>query len=128
MMLISKRSRKRSDLFESRFRNGQVGDFPLRQYLRCREDFGTGILHAVLIVVFIITLLGFSRTLGHLFDSHGADLKPWYKWGTLSLMGLFVLSVLRRLYYKLLELKEIRMAMVHYKTAYQDQDEELVEE
>ena len=44
-MLISKRSRRKSDVFESRFREAGGADFPLRQYLRCREDFASGLVH-----------------------------------------------------------------------------------
>lgn len=122
-MLILKRSRRKSDAFESRFRDGRGADFPLRQYLRCREDFSSGIVHALLTVAFMVTLMAFSRTLAHLFDSHGAHLTPWYKWLTLGLMGLFVLSVMRRLYYKVMELKEIRREMAHLKSVFRAQEE-----
>ncbi len=127
-MLISKRSRRKSDSFESRFRDGSAGDFPLRQYLRCREDFSSGVVHAVLTIVFILTLLGFGRTLGHLFDSHGAALNPSYKWLTLAMVGIFVLSVLRRLYYKVMDLREMRREMAHLQTVIMAQEEELDED
>ena len=127
-MLISKRSRRKSDAFESRFRNGMGGSFPLRQYLRCREDFSAGLVHAFLTLVFIVTLVVFGRTIGHLFDSHGADLSPWLKRGALALVGLFVLSVLRRLYYKVLELREIRREMAHLQSVFREQEEDADEE
>ena len=122
MMLISKRSRRKSTVFESRFRAGPGTDFPLRQYLRCREDFSSGLVHTLLIVAFIVTLVVFARSLGLLFDSQGAHLNPWYKRGALVLMGLFVLSVLRRLYYKVMELREIRREMAQLKSVFRDQD------
>ena len=123
-MLISKRSRRKSEVFASRFREGGADDFPLRQYLRCREDFSSGLVHALLTVAFMVTLVIFAKTLGHLFDSHGADLNPLYKWGTLGLMGLFVLSVLRRLYYKVMELKEIRQEMARLQAVFRDRGED----
>ena len=124
MMLISKRSRRQSEVFGSRFRDGTGGDFPLRQYLRCRDDFNSGLLHAVLTLAFAVTLVIFGRTLGHLFDSHGAALSPWYKRAALTLMGLFVLSVLRRLYYKVLEMREIRQEMGRLQAIFRERDEE----
>lgn len=107
-MLISKRSRRQSDQFDSRFRDGGGGGFPLRQYLRAREDFASGIVHAVLLTVFAITLVVFGKTIHGLFQGHGADLNPWFHRLALTAMALFVLSVLRRLYYKVRELREIR--------------------
>jgi len=111
MMLILKRSRRKSERFESQFRTGEGSDFPVRRYLRCREDFSSGLVHVVLILVFIVTLIAFGRSLGHVFDHHGANLNPWYRRVTLLLMGVFVLSVLRRLYYKVMELRELRREM-----------------
>ncbi len=122
-MLISKRSRRKSEVFSSRFRDGSGAGFPLRQYLRCREDFTSGLVHTLLTVAFIVTLIVFGRTLGHLFDSHGEHLSPWYKWAAMGLMGLFVLSVLRRLYYKVMELKEIRQEMARLQSVFRGQKE-----
>ncbi len=121
-MLISKRSRRKSEVFGSRFREGQGVDFPVRQYLRCREDFSSGLVHAALTVAFIFILVAFARTLGHVFDSHGASLNPWYRRLVLGLMGLFVLSVLRRLYYKVMELRELRREMGALRTVFRDRD------
>jgi len=121
-MLISKRSRKKSEMFDSRFRDGSGGDFPLRQYLRCREDFSSGLLHTLLYIAFVVTLVLFTRAILHLFTSHGADLSPWFRRGAVIMMGLFILSVLRRLYYKVVDLREIRVEMGHLKNEFQNQD------
>ena len=123
-MLISKRSRRKSEVFASRFREGGADDFPLRQFLRCREDFSSGVVHALLTVAFMVTLAIFVRTLGHLFDSHGAHLNPLYKWATLGLMALFILSVLRRLYYKVMELREIRKEMARLQAIFRDRGDD----
>ncbi len=40
-MLISKKSPRTSARFASRFGDRSIGDFPLRQYLRLREDLVT---------------------------------------------------------------------------------------
>ena len=123
-MLISKRSRRKSDAFESRFRTGQGTEFPVRQYLRCREDFSSGVVHALLTVAFLVTLGVFGRALDHVFDSHGTDLSPWYRRSALLLVGLFMLSVLRRLYYKVMELREIRQEMGQLRAVFRERDSE----
>jgi hypothetical protein len=121
-MLISKRSRRKSELFESRFRDGKGGDFPLRQYLRCREDFTSGLVHLLLYGAFVVALVSFSFTISNLFQAHGADLNPWFRRTALILMAVFILSVLRRLYYKVLELREIRAEMRRLKGELRHQD------
>jgi hypothetical protein len=123
-MLISKRSRRKTDAFESRFRGGDAGDFPLRQYLRCRDDFSSGLVHAGLTLVFAVTLVAFGRTLDNLFDSHGTQLNPWLRRMALLMVGLFVLSVLRRLYYKVRELAEIRREMARLQSVFRDRGDE----
>jgi hypothetical protein len=120
-MLISKRSRRQSDQFDSRFRDGGGGGFPLRQYLRAREDFASGIVHAVLLTVFAATLVVFGKTIHGLFLKHGADLSPWFHRLALVAMAFFVLSVLRRLYYKVRELREIRREIHALKEEIEDQ-------
>jgi uncharacterized protein YhhL (DUF1145 family) len=122
-MPISKKSRRRSDLFESRFRDGSGGDFPLRQYLRAREDFTSGLVHVVLYLAFVVSLVMFTLAINDLFTVHGADLSPWYRRMALFLMGIFTLSVLRRLYYKVLELREIRVEMAHLQGEFRNQEE-----
>lgn len=117
-MLITKRSRRRSELFESRFRDGSGSDFPVRQYLRGREDMVSGLVHAFLLGAFLVTLMAFGRTLHGLFVRHGADLNPWYERGSFGLLALFCLSVLRRLYYKVSELWALRREMAALKASF----------
>ncbi len=95
-MLISKRSRRKSAMFDSRFRSGEGVDFPLRQYLRCKEEFSGGVIHLILLVAFVITLLSFGKTLNNLFLNHGEDTNPAYRWMALGALLVFVLSILRR--------------------------------
>jgi len=122
-MLISKRSRRKSEMFDSRFRDGSGGDFPLRQYLRCREDFNSSLVHILLLLAFVVTLVMFARTIGDLFSVHGGVLNPWFRRGSLILMGFFILSVLWRLYYKVVELKEMRAEMSRLKVEFRSQDQ-----
>jgi hypothetical protein len=122
-MLISKRSPRRSEVFASRFRDGAAAEFPVRQYLRCREDFASGLVHLVLLGAFLVTLVFFGRTLDHLFAAHGEGLDPWYRRGALILWGVFCLSVLRRLYYKVGALREIRREMAALKATFRARDD-----
>ena len=110
-------------MFESRFRDGRGGDFPLRQYLRCREDFTSGLVHMVLLAVFAFTLVMFGRTVNDLFLAHGADLNPWYRRLAFVLLAAFVLSVLRRMYYKVVDLRDIRGEMRRLKGTFRDQED-----
>ena len=114
-MLISKRSRRKSNAFESKFRQGSGGEFPLRQYLRCREELVSLGVQGGLWLTFTVILILFGRTLDDLFQVHGEHLNPVYHWSALGLLFVFILSVLRRLYYKLLEMKEIRREMASLK-------------
>ena len=101
-MLISKRSRRTSRSFESKFRLGSGVEFPLRQYLRCREEIISLVVQTGLWLTFLVTLVLFGRTLNDLFLNHGEHLSPVYRWMALGLLFLFILSVLRRLYYKVM--------------------------
>ena len=112
-MLISKKSRRKSDQFESRFRDGSGGGFPLRQYVRAREDFTSGLVHLGLRFVFVVTLVVCTGPINALFPTHGADLSPWFGRIAMVVMVFFELSVVRRLYYKVLELRGIRREMHH---------------
>lgn len=117
-MLISKKSRRPSAQFESRFRGGPGSAFPLRQYLRAREDFTSGLVHLLLLAAFGVLLVLFARTVDQLFVVHGPQLNPWWRRAMLLLMGVFVLSVLRRLYYKVKDLREIRREMKQLKNEF----------
>jgi ABC-type nickel/cobalt efflux system permease component RcnA len=119
-MLITKRSRRKSTVFESRFRDGGAVDFPVRQYLRCREDLLTSLVHALLLAAFLVTLVFFGRTLGRLFDVHGTDLSPWFRRGALALLGLFCLTVLWRLVAKIATIRGIRREMADLKATFRE--------
>jgi hypothetical protein len=119
-MVFAKRSRRKSSLFDSKFRDGSGGDFPLRQYLRCREEFSGGIVQVLVTLVFAIMLGLFGRTLNTLFVTHGADLNPAYRFMALGLLVIFILSVLRRLYYKVVELRDLRREMARLQQEMRD--------
>ncbi len=102
-------------MFDSQFRSGEGGDFPLRQYLRCKEEFSGGLVHLVLLGAFFVTLVGFGNTLNNLFQRHGSEINPAYRWLALGLLLIFLLSVLRRVVHKVLDLRDIRREMAFLK-------------
>ena len=65
-MLISKRSPRNRGAFESRFTRGS-SEFPLRQYLACREELVSSIVHLILLLAFLGTLVYFGFTLHRVF-------------------------------------------------------------
>lgn len=110
-MLISRKYRRSDDPFQSRFRTGEGVQFPLRQYLRCREDLFSGSVHFLLLIAFTIAMVVFARTVDQLFAVHGAELNPWYRRGALLLMILLLLSLLHRIGRKFAFLRETRAEM-----------------
>ena len=110
-MLISRKYRRSDDPFRSRFQTGEGVQFPLRQYLRCREDLFSGAVHFLLLIAFSIAMVVFARTIDQLFAVHGTELNPWYRRGALLLMILLILSLLRRIVRKFAYLRETRAEM-----------------
>jgi hypothetical protein len=106
-MLITRRSRRRSKLFRSRF-DQDSPDFPLRQYYRCREDMVSSLIHGLLLSGFVVVLILFGRVLWRVFSVHGSHLSPWYR--ALAMAGLIVviLLVIRRLWGRLQNAREAR--------------------
>ncbi len=97
-------------MFRSRFAEGS-GAFPLRQYLRCREEMFSSVIQVLILSVFIITLLVFARTLDQMFVAHAESLEPWYRWVALGGMAVMVLLVVRRLWQKIRETQQLRQEM-----------------
>ncbi len=115
-MLISKRSRKTEtddSRFRSRFRDAEV-NFPLRQYMRCRDAFAQRIIHSVILTGIVVALMLFGRTLHHLFERHGMHLNPWYERFCLLALALVCLVILRRIWGHLGSLPELRRDMREY--------------
>ena len=87
----------------------------MRQYMRCKEEFSGGLVHLVLLGAFFVTLVGFGNTLNNLFLRHGTHTSPSYRWLALAMLLVFVLSVLRRIIHKVLDLRDVRREMVFLK-------------
>ncbi len=52
--MLQRKHRRPSAMFDSRFRDGSGGDFPLRQFLRCKEEFSGGLVHLLLLGAFAV--------------------------------------------------------------------------
>jgi TRAP-type C4-dicarboxylate transport system permease small subunit len=121
-MLITRKSRRRSQIFRSRFAEGNAA-FPLRQYFRCREELVSSIVHAVILLAFLITLLYFSRTIWQVFAAHGTDLSPWYRRLAMFAMVLVELIVVYRLWRKVRNIFHLRQEMNQLKSDLSSPDE-----
>lgn len=93
--------------FRSRLADA-VGDSPLRQWRLCREALAGATLHAMVLALLLGTLLVFAQSVWTLFRRHGAHLDPWIARGSLAVLGAAILLVLRRLWLRLLEVRELR--------------------
>ena len=109
-MLITRKSRRRSRLFHSRF-DQDSSDFPLRQYYRCREDMVSSLIMAVLLAGFVVVLFILGHVLWQVFAVHGRHVNPLYR--VLIFGGLFIviLIVIRRLWMRLQNAREARAEM-----------------
>jgi hypothetical protein len=103
-MLTSKRSRRKSDVFRSRFLDAGHEAAPLRNARRLREYLAGQVVQGLLQLGFLVAMVYLGRALVHLFERHGADLNPWYLRVCLVGIGVSCLLVARRL---LLRIKDI---------------------
>ncbi len=117
-MLISKKSPRPSERFFTGPGNGNPGDFPLRRYMRLREDLGSGAAHAALTLVLLALVVALGRAALGLFRVRGAGLSPWYGRSVWMLIAIFTLSVARVLYYKFRDLRRIRREMQHLRATF----------
>jgi hypothetical protein len=122
-MLITKRSRRRSEVFRSRFRDS-TGNFPLRQYLRCREEVYSGTVHVIVLGAFIVAMILFGRSTWLLFDRHEIGRGPWLQRGLLLAIVLFILFLARRLWRRIQDLREVRTEMAQLRLALENLDDD----
>ncbi len=122
-MLISKRSRRESKLFKSRFGDPQSLDFALRQYHRCREEYYSTILHGVLLLAFGVLVALFGRSVWHLFIRHGEQAAPIWRYLSLGVVLLMLGSIIRRVVGKVAELRELKRDMARYRARIREQGE-----
>lgn len=99
---------RRSNAFQSRFLDAGQEAAPIRHARQLRDYLAGQVIQAILLAGFLVALVFFARSVFHLFESHGQDLSPWYL--RLCLTGILVCFLLfsRRLFGRLLEIREVR--------------------
>jgi hypothetical protein len=70
------------------------------------------------LAAFLGVLVAFGRTLAGFFANHGDQVDPWLERGAWALLVFFCLSVVRRLYYKVAELRSLRREMRELKASF----------
>lgn len=110
-MLISKKSPRPSDRFFTGAGADDPANFPLRRYMRLREDFGSLAAHSLLVALLVVLVWALGRAAAVAFRVHGKSLSPWYSRAVWMLIAIFTLSAVRVLYYRCRELRRIRREM-----------------
>ena len=116
-MLIMKKLRKNkssSTAYKSRF-SGDAGAFPLRQYLRAKDELVSRSVLAVIFAGFGIALLIFSKTVFFLISRHGQHLHNSTKWFASGFVLILVVVALYRCYRCVVEVIKIRQDIKCYK-------------
>ena len=106
-MLISKRSPRRSDRFPSRLGDGGPGGLPLGQYLHLRETLGACAVHVVLLATLVVLLACLAVSSDTMLRALRPGSGSWLRLLSGVLMLIFTLSAGRRLYYKVVEMRQI---------------------
>ncbi len=122
-MLITRKSRRRSKLFHSRF-DQDNSDFPLRQYFRCREDMVSSLIHAVLLAGFVVVLIILGHVLWQVFAVHGRHLSSWYRVLIFGGLAISILLAIKRLWSRLQNAREARAEMRELSRRLEQQDED----
>jgi hypothetical protein len=97
-MLITRRSRHDSPhgIFHSRFREGG-SESPLVRYRRLREALYGRVIYVSIQTALLGAVIALGLTLLSLFRRHGAGLEPAYVRGTLAVVAILALLMMRRI-------------------------------
>jgi uncharacterized membrane protein YcjF (UPF0283 family) len=111
-MLIMKKSRKRDpqNQFRSRFDDTDV--FPLRQYLRCRDE-----MIQKSILLFIQSCFAFAYRVHQAFQKHVPDSSLWLEVGALSFIMIFVAVLIGRVIRNIRNVLELRADIQTYRNS-----------
>lgn len=102
--------------YRSRFKHSPEV-FPLRQYLRCRDEFVHRMILTAVLVFFVVLQLVFARTLLRLFARHGENVAAWIEWLSLGVVFIAVGFTIRRIVRNIKESRELRTEMAIWKKA-----------
>lgn len=106
-MLISKRSPKRSERFPSRLGDGESEGLPLGQYLHLRETLGACAVQVVLLATLVVLLVALAGATDAMWRTLRPGLGNWLRPASAVLILICTLSAGRRLYYKVVEMRQI---------------------
>ncbi|MCP4145082.1 MAG: hypothetical protein GY752_07325 [bacterium] len=109
-----RKSKSSSTAYKSRF-SGDAGAFPLRQYLRAKDELISRSIFAVIFAGFAIALLVFSKTVFFLISRHGQHLHNSTKWLAAGFVLILVVVSLYRCYRCVGEVITIRQDIKCYK-------------
>ncbi len=123
-MLISKSSPERETPAAAGPGSAAAGDFPLRRYLRRREDLAAGAAHAALLAVLTVLVILLGRALDAVCRAPAGPARALSRPAVWLGTGILALSVGRLLYYKLMELRQIRREMSALRAAFRPVGEE----
>lgn len=120
-MRISKKSttHDRDNPFRSRF-EGDGDSFPLRQMLRCREEFVQRCVLSVVQTGFGVALVMLGMTIHRAFVRHGADAPGWVEPVSLGLVAFVLLLVVRRVVNNVREAVALRGEIRRYREEFKD--------
>ena len=120
-MRTSRNSRTtvRDHPFRSRF-EGDADLFPLRQYMRCRDEFVHRIVVSLIQAGFLVALVYLGLSIHRAFERHGADAAAWIEPVCLVGVGLVMISLGRKSFRNMREAVRVRAEMKILSTEIED--------
>ena len=111
-MRTSRKSRTsdREHPFRSRFA-GDADMFPLRQYMRCRDEIAHRVILSVLQAGFLVALVLLGLAIHRAFERHGAGAPGWIEPATLILVAGVMTSLARKMVVNVRESFRVRGEM-----------------
>ncbi len=115
-MPISKTSRTNRPEHAFRSRFNQAEDlFPLRQYLRIREELIQRSVTSVILMGFAVALLLFGRSMHHLIARHGDGGASWLEPAGWALVAISILLTFRRIWRNVTNIIVLKDELKRYK-------------
>jgi cytochrome c oxidase subunit IV len=111
-MRTSKNSRTKGhdNPFRSRF-EGDADMFPLRQYMRCREEIAHRVILSLVQAGFLVALIYLAFAIHRAFERHGTSAAAWIEPATLVLVAVVMLSLTRKMLINIRESLRVRKEM-----------------
>jgi cytochrome c oxidase subunit IV len=85
--------------------------FPLRQYMRCRDEIAHRVILAVIQAGFLVALVILGLAIHRAFERHGASAAGWIEPATLVLVAVVMISLARKMVVNIRESIRVRAEM-----------------